>query len=288
MENLERENGFLKIKDYKLIRMWGEKEDGKNCLCWINLNGKEHIYKYGMDEECYREMFWGFVLNHLNLANVRYDLARLHGYYGLITENCNYEKRPSKLLKKVLNTYSNHLWGRETLLEDYHLKFIESAYDWYFQSTYTSSQIRNLNEETFLHFIVQLLLGNSDLNMGNISLFLDDLTLFPFYDFGRYGRASMNKFENREFLLGYDSDPTLKSPLTVFKRFWLQASKKEKILYLHYLYAILNLNPKEILEEMESKIEHSLGDSLKRKLSKELKRNALKSEELIYKLDFRE
>ena len=286
MENLKREFGFLKIKNYESIDMWRHKEDGVNCLCKIKMNAKNYIYKYGSEEDCYREMFWGFVLNYLNLANVQYDLVRFQGHYGVITENCNIENRPFKSLKKILLNYCfNHCLGRESRYSDYHLKFIDSAYEWTFQDNYTDSQINNLKEETFLQFLIQLLLGNNDLNAGNISIFLDDLTLFPFYDFGGYGKANMGKFENQEFLLDYTSGTILKYPVAVFKNFWSHASKKEKILYLHYLYAILNLKPKEIFEEMETKIDYNLNKSLKRKFEKELKRNALRSEKLIDKME---
>ncbi len=278
-----RSKGFLQIDEYETIRNCDAKIDGINCLLWFRLHEKEFLFKCGTYEECYSEVFWGYVLNHLKLENVHYDLAKLNGLYGVITENCNYQNRPSISLRDLLKNYCKKNNLDDIVKKNDNLTFTKKVYDNMFENKYTSNAIVNLKEDTFLHFIIQILLGNSDLNRGNMKLFLDTLSLYPFYDFGRYGRVRLKWYENKEFLYSYKEKEGFENSRKIFQNFLNHASKKEIELYKEYMYTIIELKTRNIFEEMENDISNKIDQKLKRTLKRQLKQNAIKSKKIIQK-----
>lgn len=280
---MERTEGFLQINEYETIRKCDIYTDGANCILWFRWLEKEYLFKCGTYDESYSEVFWGYVLDHLKLENVHYDLAKLNGFYGVITENCNYQKRPAVDLRGLLrNYYKKNKLGNMQEQND-NLTFTKEAYDDIFKRNYSPEAIASLKDQTYLHFIIQILLGNSDLNRKNMKIYLDTLTLFPFYDFGRYGRVSLRWLENREFIYGYSRKKILEDSRTTFQNFLNFATKEELEKYKEYMYFILDLKTKEIFEEMENNINSKINWNLKRTLTKQLKRNAIKSEKIIRK-----
>lgn len=97
-----RKNGYLDFDSY-LFETYN-KIDVKNILSekdddidgfWIEINGKEYMFKTCTKKEAIKEILASEMLEYVGIEHASYDLACINGDYGVITRNlkkdyCNY------------------------------------------------------------------------------------------------------------------------------------------------------------------------------------------------------
>ena len=137
----------------------------------------------------------------------------------------------------------------------------------------------NLEKDLVTRFIVQILLGNRDLNASNMEIiYTGEKPIFaPFYDFGDYGEIHINGLIKRSYKLPYksDIDAYQSKPLDTIKDFFQFASKKELELYKEYLEKLkaisLDTVLKSIYEIQEVKIPFLIRKKLKQEVNENIK-----------------
>lgn len=285
MNYLQRINGVLELEDYTIIKECHPMDDGINCLNWFQMNGKNYLFKCGTLEEAYREVFWSYVLSHLKINAVRYDLAKQNGLYGVITEDVNPKRTKIQPLKSILLEYRQKvLYQKDARKYYYSLEELKQVYRYTYQNNYGDTEIEELIKATLQKFIIQILFGDSDMNYKNTTIITaQELKLFPYYDFGRFGRVKLNRNKDINFCFTY-KQPQSELPINTLKDFFRFASQEEKEIFIKWMNLVLEINTNAVIEEMEEHIEHQIFFPLKTNLENQLKRNAKKAEKEIRRM----
>lgn len=216
MNEMRREKGFLQIDEtnYKRQRFCTANLDGLYSYEWIQINREKFLFKQGTINQAIFEVFWSHVLNALGISNVQYDLAFHDNYYGVITKNYNQEGFPVKSLYQIIEEYEQKIIlktgkkksimnevGVWSLIHLYNIQELKKIYQFLYHD-YGESCVETLKLNTFLKFIIQMLLGDNDCHPKNTEIWFNQSPkISPFYDFGNYGNikliSSLNDFQFR-------------------------------------------------------------------------------------------
>lgn len=276
-------------ESYELIRRCKTETDGISCDAWVKKNNKESLLKYGTKKECITEIFWGLILDKLYIDRVSYEFCRTTDKtYRLMTENYNPNHYPTYRLKDLIIEYCqqknptqkitvNHIYDL------YNLDDLNKIYEFFYKKQYSEKCINELNEKTYLHFVIQLLLGNSDLNPKNIEIYIkDEPKISPFYDLRNYGYLKLVCFYN-DFLLKYNFQKESEwiKPEKVFYTFLKNASRNQLEIFLNYMEKIKEINTKPIFEQLEEENHQFISPILKFQLEKKLYSNSIIAEKIM-------
>jgi hypothetical protein len=275
---MERENGFLKLQKYKMIRQCLDNAEGHYCDGWIEIENTEYIFKkYQEIKTCYKEVVWSYILKELGIPNVGYDLANLNGQYGVITPILYKDNSKKNLLELVVSFRQNaNLEYRYSSFQKlYNVKDLEKVLTFAYQDKLSATELNLLNFGLLEQFIIQLISGNCDLHARNIMI-LEEPTIrfFPFYDFGGYNLTDFKITNKRSFCLSYHEVPYLVPPKKTLQTFLDFANQQELEILKKYLESIHQLNLKQIYEKMENHISYQIPRNLKKDLSRKITQNS--------------
>lgn len=268
---MKRENGFLQINKFKVLK---DQEFWKagSFYEWLLIERKEYFYKITMKSDIYHDIIWSDILKYLKIPHVEYDLAIYDGTHGLISQNYNTNNDAIPLSKIIWNYVEqkkkeNIILNAERL---YNLQNLNQIYHWYFKNE-TKTVKSQVTNQTFLQFIIQVLVGNSDLHANNIEfLGKNHTTMSPFYDYDKYGNIDWNKTQrDRNFrLLAYPSEN--RNPTCTVQNFLQLATLEQYQLFKKYLEELKRMSMNQIITQSEERIESSIPihsqNTLKRKL----------------------
>lgn len=266
---MKRENGYLLIDDLTFIK---ESRIGASSIGWYTDGKEEYLFKSEERIESYREIFYPLIIQELGLKTVENDLAKNKNHLGIISKNYNSNHDKEFLLSEIYFTYyQKNSWDSKY----FSLEKIEEIIK-YFAYEKKIEYAKDIMNDLYNQFIIQVLLGNSDLNCGNMSVILKDkLIMSPFYDFEKYGRAKSTNWHQNSFEFQAET-PLDDYPIPFQKTIkgFLNYASKEKIeLFREYLETIKAMNIDKKINLIEEKTEHHVPLEISFKLKRELKSN---------------
>ena len=292
---MKRINGYLQIGDFKKI----DKKIEKSMFAkfWLTDGKKEYLFKKLNILLAYKELFYSQIIKELGLSSVKNDLAVRGKQFGIISENYNPNNYPVFSINKIVNDYWDDLIEKiekDQLFElsptisyehDYNLENLPNILKWFFSHNgliYDSS----IEEGLILQFIIQILLGNSDLRAPNIEIYVDGIPKFsPYYDFNHYGTVNI---ENSMYCFLHHARQSKGKEVakTTIENF-IKTEKRKNIEQLKkYLEKTKELNLDFILNGIKEHTKAIVSEEIQLLLKKELVEN-LKNVDSIIKGNFR-
>lgn len=126
-------------------------------------------------------------------------------------------------------------------------------------------------------FIIQILLGNSDLSAKNMEVYTENsiLRFSPFYDFGLYGTVNIKNRAKMGYKFQYipleDHEET--SAYITIEKFLNNAPRKEIELFKEYLGLLQEIKTSEIFKSIKEQTECTVPKRVKKLLQNELNDN---------------
>lgn len=265
---MERLGGYKIVDDYKFV---SEPKAGTHCKAIISDGNIRYIFKEGNELQSYHELFYSRILKILELPTVEYDLAVRYKTFGVISPYFEHDEKENYSFSEILGSYTNETDNKNI----YSYEEIKPILAWYFQIKgwkYTD----RINEGLLNQFIIQILLGNMDLNASNMELYVEneEVKWFPFYDFDSCGRANL-KDRLYSYKLRYAhtiSDEVIPTSRTL--KTFLKYSDRENIeKFKNYLECMKKINTTSILEKIKEQTEADIPKDIKRQLQREVKTN---------------
>lgn len=278
---MTRKDGFLLLDNYEVLKTC-TKKDGNHAHNWIFWKNSEWLFKrITCKKDCINEVFWGYVLHHFPIASVDYDLAVQKGIYGVISKNFNLNHDDTYSLNKLINIYKRKMTGSTFTHMGYNYKNIIQMYQVVFEK-FGEKYINALKTETLKAFILQILLGNSDLHSNNIDVIIDKKPkLIPLYDFERYGKTRLQKHSLTPFQMEYCGSQS--NPQKTLLKFLKKATQEELNILRLFMTIIEEIDFNRVLEEMENNIHRKILYAQKVTLKQQAIRNTILAEKLIRK-----
>ncbi len=274
--NLRRKEKIIQLDDtYKHIK---ESENGTISGPWLKKGNIEYLVKSQSKKRCLKEIFWSLVIQALDLQSAQYYLAKNKANnYCTISPNYNSSNLQKYSIKDLLTEYHEiHELEKEKIeiYDLYNLKDLRTIFSYFFD-TFNNNCLEELNKGMYIEFIIQLLLGNCDLNAKNIEIIIATYPqLSPFFDFGSYGTIKLNDIYT-DFYLKYERQPecAYMLPESTFSYFIKRASKEELEILSHYMQKIREINTKRIFEQIEEENHQRIAKIHQVNLQRRLIRN---------------
>lgn len=228
---MERINGYLVVDDFQQI---SRKPLGYFAEEWITDGKEEYLFKnYPAQSDRYREMFFSYILKELGLKVAEYDLARRKEIYGVISKNYNPSHFETYTIKEIIK-----------IKRDYNLNDLTNVIINFCNEENWGYCVSGIKRQLLIQFIIQILLGNCDLQSKNIEIQyntqMKKIIISPFYDLSFYGNISLHENRSYEFQYNYmEKDIT---PLETLVHFLNNASNNEIKLLKEYLEKIKKIN----------------------------------------------
>lgn len=282
--NLIKREKVIQLDDtYKEIK---KSENGTFCGPWIKKDETEYLTKMQGKRRSLEEIFWSFVIHELGLPRAQYYLAKTkQNKYCTITPNYNPHNLPKCSLKELMIAYYkiHELEKKKMEIYDlYNLQDLKTIFNFFFQF-FGDKCLEKLNNGMYIAFIIQLLLGNCDLNAKNIEIIIATYPqLSPYFDFGSYGQTKLND-PFTDFYLSYErqQESIYAIPEKVFSHFIKKASKEELEILYYYMQKIREINSKKIFEQIEEENHQKVSKIHQRILKRRLIQNTETIEEYL-------
>lgn len=265
---MERLGGYKVVEDYKFE---GKPKAGTYCKAIISDGNIRYIFKRGEEIQAYRELFYSRILKQLKLPTVEYDLAVRNNTYGVISPYFEHDEKENYSFTKILESYTD-MTGDKNI---YSVEEIKPILTWYF--TIKGWEYKEHIDEGLLNqFMIQILLGNMDLNASNMELYIEneEVKWFPFYDFESCGRADLkNKLYSYKLRYAHTiADEVIPTARTL--KTFLNCTERENIeKFKRYLECMKQINIISILDEIKEQTEADIPKKINKQLRKEVQTN---------------
>lgn len=272
---MERKNGYIVIDDWKKIK---RKINGEFAKGWFTDGINEYIYKMGLTElERYKELFYALIIRELGLKSPENDLAKRKNSLGIISKNYNPKHNESYMLEEILP--NNQKYNLRDLPNEIAKFCIQK--DWKYS-------LENIKENLLTQFIIQIILGNWDLESRNMEIEYDKEkkeTLFsPFYDFTFYGYIDFyNKEECYAFCDQNYNNIKERKAKNSFENFLNHASSSEIELLKMYFEKFKRISLTKNIRTIGEKTEKEVPIEIKYELIKNTEKCFGEVEEYIRK-----
>lgn len=277
---MERKNGYLILDDLKQI----EKEKSGHHICfWFSDKEQEYFFKVVNQKAQLKELFYSTLLLENGYDAAKCDLATFQNQQGIVSPTLNPNNFPSFTLEKIIDKYlktdkykNQKLYNLEKINELLELEAKDQ------NCFYSNIQKRRL----LLYFIMQILLGNSDLRSSNLEIMIkNEIVLFPFYDFELCGEITLKLYEYfKNYLLKYDSKNRYRETPLMTLQIFLEEGSREEIEYFRENLSILrSVKPHKIFKICEEKTETSFSLIRKIEVGYRFKQNLKTIYEIIKK-----
>jgi len=221
----------------------------------------------------YRELFYPCILRRLNLPTVKNDLAKRKEITGIISEDYTIDKVGIENIYNIMKNYFNQNFYKPF----YNVEDLKTLLKWHcIQNHYIYNE--ETERELIERFIIQILLGNSDLKPANLETYIENSVLHfsPFYDFGWYGTIRMSDDKKNKYKLQYQQFPFDKDGIpaeVTIENFLNNGNQAEIILFKEYLEKIKEIRLQEVFTEIKDKTEYNVPQGIKRVLTLEVENN---------------
>lgn len=270
---MERENGFRIIDDFRRINRVPPIFQGDFCDGWYTDGYTNNLFKLQDTLMSYRELFYPFTLQKLELPTVRNDLAKRDNCLGIISEDYTINKLCVKNVATIIYEYYKY---NNLEIVPYYVIGLKNALVWY-------CKINNFifdeqsKKELLERFIMQILLGNSDLKASNMETYIENsrLRFSPFYDFGLCGTIDIKNSNKKGYKLHYQRlDNYEKIPAKVTIEYFLKYAQKSEIeLFKEYLTSIQKIYVDDIFELIKEQTKYNVPNEAQMVLKKEFQEN---------------
>lgn len=196
---MKRINGYIDINFYNMIKI----VDKDRKQFFLEYRGKKYFFKSGSLLENYTELFCSIIAKKVNISTVNYDLAFYDGNYGVVSEDYNPENLKVIPIQDILFKYYDEVivpnykdFPLEVFVENaFNLEDVWESINYYYKNFLITE---NLMKSIIESFILQIIIGNKDMHMRNISIFdTDNPMLTPNYDYG--ASETVNLKDNQHF-----------------------------------------------------------------------------------------
>lgn len=270
---MERENGFRIIDDFRRINRVPPIFQGDFCDDWYTDGYTNNLFKLQDTLMSYRELFYPFTLQKLELPTVRNDLAKRDNCLGIISEDYTINKLCVKNVATIIYEYYKY---NNLEIVPYYVIGLKNALVWY-------CKINNFifdeqsKKELLERFIMQILLGNSDLKASNMEIYIENsrLRFSPFYDFGFCGTIDIKNSNKKGYKFQYkmlDNYDAIPADVTI-KYFLTHAPKNEIELFQEYLINVQEIQADEIFGLIKEQTKYNVPEGVQIVLKRELKKN---------------
>ncbi len=265
---MDRINGYRIIDDYKYLT---QTEGNRHTVLKLTDGKIDHFFKMVDLAERYKELFFSMLLNERGVDTVQIDFAKYNGQFGIVSPSYNLNKEV-KPLSEIIEQYKNlEMYENKKV---FNVKTVNEIL--YLFSIQEKCAHTSLQKELFFKFIMQILLGNSDLNSNNIEIIIGNrLTLSPFYGFENCGVIDLKEtsFYNG-YMFGYNQNAEdFESAATTIKKLLQIGSKTEIETFKDWLEHMKAANTNKIIKMSEEKIEKRIPKDIKLQLVREYKTN---------------
>lgn len=269
---MERENGYLIIDGFQRINRVPPYL-GDFCDGWYTDGYSNNLFKLQDILMSYRELFYPFILQKLKIPTVKNDLAKRENSYGILSKDYTANKLNVRNVAFIIYDYYKH-FKLETV--PYYVIGLKNALVWY-------CMINNFvfdeqsKKELLERFIMQILLGNSDLKASNMETYTENsvLRFSPCYDFGLCGTIDLKNTDKKGYKLQYkmlDNYDKIPAKVTI-EYFLTHAQKREIELFKEYLTSIQKIYVDDIFELIKEQTKYNVPEGVQIVLKKELKEN---------------
>ena len=251
------------------------KNAGRNSFVFsFWCNQKEYFFKYDflISKFCYNELMAYYIAKDLGLDCVKYDLATIGGYKGVISES--YKKVDANYISGyeiIMNTYGHEaaIWGKTTLEE------IWQALEEYYKNRPNMQEIvASLMDEIVKMFLFDELVGQSDRNITNweIAEYSNgEIKLCPIFDNSRFLNCDI--FDLKP-LIKVDDNFEKNMYNDIMLGHFLDISSSEYLdLLSSYLWVIREENINKIINQIEKETNCPMPEDLKKKYQEHFKIN---------------
>ena len=282
---MKRRNGYCIIDNYKPIDKLNWKQ-GDYCEGWYTNRQSIKLFKIQDILMSYRELFYPRIIAKLDLPVVSNDLAKRKNQKGIISEDYTMQKKEIKNIYDMMKEYCNYFSNKPL----YTVTDLKVLLQWYCLKNHLIYS-KEIEQELLERFIIQILLGNSDLKPANLETYVEDsfLHFSPFYDFGLYGTIRIQDENENGYKLQYQDTPltrnTPPASLTI-ENFLKNGSYKEISVLKEYLEKIKEIQFNEVFMDIKEQTKENVLEGIKRVLSLEVKNN-LQAIDAIMKGNFR-
>ena len=231
---MKEKNDLWNLDSYSLENV---SSIGHNTVKRFWQENEEWIFKTCDLEECYLECFSSCVAQILHSKTVFSYPAIYHNEYGVVSKSYNPNQCNAIHLSTIISQYLNskHLSNLENGFVS-SLEEVWNALEFYYEKNPHKKQIVfSLMQDIVDAFLLQLFLGNSDLNMGNLIIIEENFPfLAPNFDYG-------NSFSCTEDILHNDS--------FLFTVSFTSELENVSLLNLVQSFVSFSLNGKELFQE---------------------------------------
>ncbi len=272
---MKREKGYLKLENYQIL---DRNCKGKTNIYkkWLTDGNQEYFFKEENELARYKEIFYSFILQSMGFTTAEYDLATFEHKDGIISPNYNPNNYISFNMAEILRWYS-----KQEITKNYNVQSLIEIVKKYIQSETKYTFTTEMEENIVNHFLMQIFLGNSDLNATNIEMITNGQVVFsPFYDLSCCGRIS--PVETSAFYqFNYFKGPKLNAQEMVLN-FLNKGDKKHIELLKEYLERAKEINIETGLKEIQNRIECEIPYCISGILRRELRSHTTSLDTIIH------
>ena len=253
------------------------KIEGRNSFIFSFWHDKkEYYFKYDwlVSKFCYNELIAYHIASDLGLDCVKYDLATIGRYKGVISEN--YKEVDAKYISgyEIINSFFGHyaaMMGKTTLEE------IWIALEEYYKERPNMQEIvSSLMSQVVKMFIFDEMVGQSDRNTTNWEVVEHSngkINLSPLYDNSRIVCCDIFDLSP---LIKVDDNPRKNQLNDIMLGHFIDISSSEYLnLFSSYLWVIREDNIDKIIKQIEEETECPMPEKLKMRYQKYFKMNYL-------------
>lgn len=222
-------------------------------------NGERYYFKYDSLSNPYNELIAYYIAQDLGVANLKYDLATLGVYEGVISKDF---KEPGA--KYVLGSdILKEVYGDEALLKNNSLEKIWLALEEYFKDAYNiQGMIPKIMEQIVRLFLLDIFLGQEDRHPDNWGIVVKsdgNIELQVVYDNLRmlldYPAFVNTRLQVADVKMGLEE---------VLEQFLDISSSEFSRMLADYLWVIDEENIKKILDRIEKQTMQAIPDEMKK------------------------
>lgn len=260
--------GYLDVSDYLDLNI---EMNCSNNIYWLQNNNEEYLFKEENSLAAYKELFYSHLVQNCCLDSVFVDLARYKNNYGIISKNYNPQKLEVKSFYNIILEFlkcQKLRYTREVYDLFYNYDTVNQIIKWYcieHQKNYREE----LKLDIFIHFVMQILLGDSDKTALNYELMFDkNPKLAPLFDFEKCGLVNLDKKSNElTYRLRFKrNDIEIKNDFQMFIHFLEYGTKEELEIFKYLLETIKQINIPKIINCMEYQINANVPIDIRRRL----------------------
>lgn len=276
---IQRKNGYLDFDSY-LKQAYGrksiqpildKKRTSKEGNCWINILNQTYMFKPCDKEEVLKELLAAEMLEYIGIEHAQYDMAYMHGTYGVITKDLKKENCCYVTGTKLIEDYCSYIdpkvdkdninYSRFNNLEDI-WTMLELKYFAYPNKRY---MIKNVVEKICEKFIFDILCCQWDGADYNwiIEESQNSVTLFPLYDHSKMLDGLDLKIAKNENIMVEQMDRKTYDNVEELKKFFGYSNEHFQDLFLNMFEALDPDNIRRFMIAIEREIQYKFEDKLK-------------------------